>query len=437
MTNEMIDTKPQPSALYRWLVLIFVSLAMFGNYYIYDSINPITDLLKTGLGFTDSDIGSLNTAYSIAAIVILLFSGMIIDKYGTKNTTLFFGILCTVAALVTALSPNYATMIFGRVLLGLGAEPLIVAITVALAKWFKAKQLGFAMGMNLLIARFGSWTADRSPSFASGLFDNWQDPLYLALAVSTMCIVGAVVYWILETNAEKKYFLGEAGETDKFNIKEIFKFSKSFWLILALCVTFYSAIFPFRTFATKFFMEAHGLGRIDASALNSFLPLASMFATPLIGLLVDYKGKRATFMMFGSILILPVYLLMAYTDLAPLSIIVFGEYLYLPIIFMGIAFSLIPAIMWPSVAYLVEEKRLGTGYAIMALIQQAGVAAMNWAIGSANDFSGASASNPDGYNLGMWMFSALGIVGFVFAYFLRKEELGPNGHGLEKGMASD
>ncbi|MCF6270131.1 MAG: MFS transporter [Melioribacteraceae bacterium] len=432
-----IIEKPQPSAFYRWLVLIFVSLAMFGNYYIYDSINPITDLLKSGLGFSDSDIGSLNTAYSIAAIVILLFSGMIVDKYGTKNTTLFFGILCTVSALVTALAPNYATMILGRVLLGLGAEPLIVAITVTLAKWFKAKQLGFAMGMNLLIARFGSWTADRSPSFASGLFDNWQDPLLLAFAVSITCVIGAVVYWFLETNAEKKYSLGEVGETDKFNIKEIFKFSKSFWLILALCVTFYSAIFPFRTFATKFFMEAHNLDRIDASGLNSFLPLASMFATPLIGLLVDYKGKRATFMMFGSLLILPVYLLMAYVDLAPLSIVVFGEYLYLPIILMGIAFSLIPAIMWPSVAYIVEEKRLGTGYAIMALIQQAGVASMNWAIGAANDFSGANVSNPDGYNLGMWMFSALGILGFIFAFFLRREELGPNGHGLEKGITSE
>ena len=146
-----------------------------------------------------------------------------------------------------------------------------------------------------------------------------------------------------------------------------------------------------------------------------------MIATPLFGLLVDKIGKRSLLMMVGSILLLPVYLLMVYTDVS----------LYVPIILMGISFSLIPAIMWPSVAYIVDERKLGTAYALMGLIQQIGVAGFNWMIGAANDYSGASAANPAGYELGMWIFSILGILGFFFAFMLRKTEKGPNGHGLE------
>jgi len=149
-------TRRDPSPLYRWIVLVFISLAMFGNYYIYDSIAPIADILKAQLNFTDKDIGSLYSVYSVAAIFILLLGGVIVDKYGTKKSVLFFGLLCTVAAVVTMSSPKLPIMLAGRVLLGLGAEPLIVAITTALAKWFKGKELSFAFGINLTIARLGS-----------------------------------------------------------------------------------------------------------------------------------------------------------------------------------------------------------------------------------------------------------------------------------------
>jgi MFS family permease len=101
---------------------------------------------------------------------------------------------------------------------------------------------------------------------------------------------------------------------------------------------------------------------------------------------------------------------------------------------MGVAFSLIPAVMWPSVAYIVDERRLGSAYALMTLIQQIGMAILPLIIGLANDYSDASAANPAGYHLGMWIFSILGVLGLIFAYLLRKIETGPNGHGLEVGM---
>lgn len=424
--NQNNNLKPKPSPLYRYLVLVFMSLAMFGNYYVYDSIAPIADMLKSSLLFTDENIGQLYSVYSIAAVIVLIFGGIIVDKWGTKKSVILFGVICSIAGIITAVTSDLTIMLAGRFLLGVGSEPLIVAITTAIAKWFKGKELSFALGINLFIARMGSVAADNSPSLASGLYINWQDPLFLAAALGLLCIVSGIIYFILEANAERKYDLGKAGETDKFVLSDIYKFNGSFWLIVLLCVTFYSAVFPFRSFAIKFYMEAHGLSRESAGFYNSILPMASMIATPFIGLLVDFIGKRALLMMFGSILLLPVYLMRAYL----------GVSLVIPIVMMGISFSLIPAVMWPSVAYIVEEKRLGTAYSVMTLIQQVGVFAFNWIIGLSNDFAGASSANPGGYNLGMWLFSILGILGFVFAYMLRKRETGPKGHGLEKGMAT-
>ncbi len=424
MTENVM--RNQPSPIYRWTVLIFVSLAMFGNYYIYDSIAPIADMLKSDLGFSDVNIGSLNSIYSFAAVFILIVSGPIIDRMGVKKSIMIFATICSIAALVTAMSSDLYVMLFSRLLLGIGAEPLIVAITTALAKWFKGKELGFAFGINLTIARLGSFAADWSPTWGSSFYDSWSEPLYVAFIIGLTCIVGGVIYWVMESYAEKKYTLGDASETDKFVFADLFKFDKSFWYIVILCVTFYSAVFPFRTFAIKFYQEAHGASREFAGQLNSALIFASMIATPLFGLLADKIGKRATMMMIGSVLILPVYLMLVYS----------GITLYVPIIMLGVAFSLIPAIMWPSVAYLVQQNRLGTAYSIMTLIQQIGVFAFNYLLGWSNDISGASADNPEGYAMGMWILSILGIVGFVFAYLLRKNELGPNGHGLEKGTAS-
>ena len=418
------EIKKVPSPFYRWSVLILVSLAMFGNYYIYDSIAPIADMLKSALGFSDVDIGSLYSIYSFAAVFILIISGPIIDRIGVKASILIFGTISSIAALVTALSSEYYVMLAGRLMLGFGAEPLIVAITTALAKWFKGKELGFAFGINLTIARLGSFAADWSPTWGSSFYNNWSDPLYVAFIIGLTCVIGGLTYWFMESYAERNYELGEAAETDKFVFSEMFNFEKSFWYIVILCVTFYSAVFPFRTFAIKFYMEAHGANREFAGQLNSALIFASMIATPLFGLLADKIGKRATMMMFGSILILPVYLMLVYS----------GITLYVPIIMLGIAFSLIPAIMWPSVAYLVKQNRLGTAYSIMTLIQQIGVFAFNYLLGWSNDISGASAENPGGYAMGMWILSILGIIGFIFAYLLRREEKSENGHGLEVGM---
>lgn len=406
----------------RWTALIVASLAMFANYYLYDSIAPIADLLSSELGFTDVQIGRLYSFYSWVAIIALIFGGVFIDKFGTRLSILIFGSICSIAGVVTMLDGSLTTMLIGRSILGLGAELLIVAITVSIAKWFKGKTLGFAMGINLFIARGGSWVADKSPNFFEDFYTSWQPPLKIAAFIGLMCFIGGAVYFFIELYASKKYKLGGADETDKLSLKGLFSYSRSFWIIVLLCVTFYSAAFPFRSFAIKFFQDFNGIDRSSAGDLLSFLPMASMFATPFIGLLVDFIGKRSSFMLLGSALLMPVFLLMVYSNV-PLMV---------PISMLGVAFSLIPAIMWPSVAYVVDVKRLGTAYALMTLIQQIGVGGMNEGIGFLNDLFGASASNPQGYIPMMWALSTLGILALIFSIWLRITEAGPKSHGLEK-----
>lgn len=435
--------RPAPSRFYRWMVLIFVSLAQAGNYYIYDSINPLERIFIEQLGFSATAFGWLNSSYSVAAVMTLLIGGLIIDRIGTKKSITFFAVLCLLGAILTAAKGHAGVMIAGRTVLGLGAESMIVAVTTALAKWFRGKELSFAFGINLTLARLASVSADNSPTWAEAVFypngpgsePSWQGPLLLAVGAGVVCVVMALIYWGLESRAEARYTLGQQGEIDKLDFGEIFRFDRSYWFVVVLCFTFYSGIFPFRTFAIDFFTNKilSGQGGVAAAEavrlaahrqagfLNSLLPIAAMIATPLFGLWVDRVGKRALFMIFGSILLMPVYLTMAYSNIS----------LFVPVALMGIAFSLIPAVMWPSVAYLVDQSRLGTAYALMTLVQQIGFFAMNLLIGKANDYSAAGLANPDGYHLGMWMFSVLGFIGVTFALLLRQRETGSQRHGLE------
>jgi MFS family permease len=414
------SVRPEPSPLYRWMVLIFLSLAMFGNYYVYDALSPLADVLKQQLGFSDSNIGLLQAIYSFPNIFTVVIGGILIDRLGLRRSVMIFAVLCLIGPAITVASAHLGLMAIGRLIFGMGAESLIVAVTAALARWFKGKELSFAFGINLTISRLGSFAALNSPTWARSAYANWRWPFLIALGVASLCVIGAVIYWVLEVHAEKVYHLGEVS-TDKVVFSDLFNFSVSYWYIVALCVTFYSAIFPFQTFAVKFFIEAHGTSREFGGFLSSTLTLFAMVATPLFGLMVDRIGRRALFMMLGSMMLIPVYLLMAYTHVN----------LYVPMAMMGVAFSLIPAVMWPSVAYIVDQSKLGTAYGLMTMIQNIGLFGFNLLIGWANDFGHASAENPGGYRLGMWIFSVLGFLGVLFAYLLHRRETGPYGHGLE------
>src|SRR5215831_14922002 len=267
--------RPRPSVLYRWIVLIFISLAMGGNYYIYDSINPLERIFIEKLGFSATQFGWLNASYSVAAVLTLLIGGIIIDRIGTKKAFTLFAVLCLLGAILTAAEGKPGIMIAGRTVLGLGAESMIVAATTALAKWFRGKELSFAFGINLTVARLASVAADNSPTWANSAFypqgpsgpPSWRGPLLIGVGAGVMCVVMTLIYWILESRAESRYELGQRGEVDKLEFSQILRFNPSYWYVVGLCFTFYSAIFPFRTFAIDFFTSKilAGYGGVSAT----------------------------------------------------------------------------------------------------------------------------------------------------------------------------
>jgi len=411
----------EPGKLYRWLVLFWLSITMFGNYYFYDALEPLADVLQKQLHFTDQNIGLLNSFYSIAPIATVLIGGILIDRLGVRRALLIFGCICLAGSMLTAFSPRFEVMAGGRFLFGMGAESLIVAITAAVAKWFKGKELSFALGLNLMLARFGSWLAQNSPTWAHSAYNGWQGPWLIGVAFVTLCVLGPIAYWIMEARAEQHYALGKAGEADKIVFQDVKNFGLSYWYLVGLCVIFYSAIFPFETFAVKYFIDAHGTSRELGGFLLSVLTAFTMFGTPIVGLFSDKMGRRATIMCLGVLLLIPVFLMMGYTRIS----------LYVPMAMLGFAFTFVPAIIWPSVAYIVPSRTLGTALGLMTMIQNMGMAGMNWGLGKANDVAGASASNPTGYQPMLQILTLMGVLGFVLAFMLRQRELGPKGHGLE------
>jgi MFS family permease len=426
VTNDarhIVAPKAPPPAAWRWAVLIAISVAMFGNYYAYDAIGPVADSLQRMLGFSDTQIGTLNAIYSFPNIIMVLLGGIIVDRFGTRLATLVFGVICAIGAAVTAMSPLFPVMAAGRLIFGLGAESMIVAITVAIGQWFVGRQLGFAFGLNLSIARAGSYSADMSTTWFKPLYDRgWQPPLWLAAGFAVISVAGCAVYYLLERSAARRFDLQQPAPADRIVWRDLWRFDRSYWYIVGLCVTFYSVIFPFRsTFAIKYFQHAHGLSLQEAGSMNAYVFLAAIFATPAFGLMADRAGRRAAFMALGCFLLCAVFPILAYTDAS----------LWITTVMIGVAFSLVPAVLWPAVPYVVTPDRLGTAYGLMTMLQNIGMMVVNLAAGALNDANSAGPDNADGYRPMLWMFFLLSLFGFFFAARLRARETGLDGHGLE------
>lgn len=452
MTASLLASARRPqvaSGAGRWIVLLFVSIAMGANYYIYDSINPLERIFIEQLGFTATSFGWLNAAYAATAILTLLVGGIAIDRLGTRRAIPVLAFICLAGASLTAATGLPLVMICGRALLGLGGESLVVAATTVIARWFRGRELAFAFGLKVTIARLASVAADNSPLWARAWYypqgaagpPSWQRPLLLAVGAGLIAVGAAAVYaWLERTSAAAQPAPGEgasaaAAPLGRTHEPFSLRFNLSYWYVVGICLTFYSAIIPFRTFAIDFFtsriLAAQGgaavsdaarvLAHQQAGSYASLLPLAALLSTPLLGLLSDRIGRRASLMLMAALLLAPVYLLLAYTLLP----------LWIPLLMMGIAFAVIPAVMWPSVAYLVQPARLGTAYALMTLIEQLGFFVMNLLIGSANDHQHAGPRHLAGYQLGMWVFTGVAVSGALFALLLRLRESGPRGHGLE------
>jgi MFS family permease len=207
---------------------------------------------------------------------------------------------------------------------------------------------------------------------------------------------------------------------------DLWRFDRSYWYIVGLCVAFYSVIFPFRsTFSIKYFQHAHGLSLQDAGAMNAYVFFAAIFATPVFGLIGDRIGHRSALMAVGSLLLAAVFPILLYTNVS----------LWVATALIGVAFSLVPAILWPAVPYLVSAERLGTAFGLAFMLQNIGMMVVNIVAGALNDANAASEQNPAGYGPMLWLFFTLSIIALFFAVALRRRETGSDGHGLESMTA--
>jgi Na+/melibiose symporter-like transporter len=289
-----------------------------------------------------------------------------------------------------------------------------VAITVALAQWFLGRWFALFFALNTSLGRLGSYLADRSPSVAQSLYDQgWQSALWLATGFAVLSMAGAALYWYADRREQARGTLAIAPPSERIDWRNLLRFRAEYWYIVGVCVAFYAVIFPFRsTFAIKYLQQAHGLSLQAASTINSYVFLAAVLTTPVFGLVVDRYGRHALLLVAGSLLL----------PLSFLFLVSGGVSLWISTALLGVSFSLVPAVLWPSVARHVAGEQLGTAYGLMTMLQNAGLTLANLIVGYLNDSGNASALHVQGYAAMLWFFGLLSLVGFLFAALLLRHD---------------
>jgi MFS family permease len=406
---------------YRFTVLAFVSMLTLGCYFAYDIVAAIADSLMASMGATESQVGSMYTMYSIAAVFAVFISGFLIDRLGTRVGGMIFSSLVFIGAAIVAFAPNLTVLYVGRFIFGAGSEPLVVVQSAMLARWFKGKELAMSFGIALTVSRVGTLFALNTGEVITRHFGSPQYALIAAMLMCLLSLLANVVYVLLDRKGEKALGLADSASSDKIVLKDIKFFKPTFWYVTMLCLTFYSAIFPFTSLSLKFFNEKWGIPLTSgqeggflykvfanfihmfstAGGVASIIIFASMVLAPFAGKLVDKIGKRATLMIFGSLLMVPSHLVMGITTIYPV----------IPMIMLGAAFVLVPAAMWPSVPLVIKKEHVGTAFGVMTAIQNIGLGLFPFLNGKLREITGS-------YNASQVMFSCLGFVGLIFAFLL-------------------
>ena len=424
---------------YRFTILMFISLLVLGSYFAYDSIGALAPTLIEALHLDRSTIGNLYTAYSVAAVFIVFFGGMLYDKLGPRRASLLFCMLVFVGATIVAMAHSAWQLFAGRLIFGAGSETLIAVQSAIISRWFKGKEMALAFGIALTISRVGTLFSFNTEELIARYFGSYRTALWAAAGFCLLSVLCNLVYNAMDLYGEKVLSLPKPQSGDKIVFSDIRKFTSSYWFVVLLCVTFYSAIFPFTALATDMFhdkwgkpLTSEGTGGFLAQVFDNFLHMfstapgitsivifASMVFAPFAGNLVDRIGKRATMMIVGSLMLIPAHLIMGITHWNPLP----------SMIVLGAAFVLVPAAMWPSVPLVVEEKRVGTAFGLMTAIQNMGLGLFPLLNGKLRDVTGT-------YTATQIMFASLGVAGLIFAFLLLASDR-RHGGKLEQGTTKE
>lgn len=376
-----------------WIALACLVVPMFASYYFDDMFSTLSHLFENPsmlqLGWNSADYGLYTSGYSVLCVFGgLVVCGMLLDKWGVRITGSIFvtmmagGAALVAYALTSGLPPKTSLTIayVGCMFFGLGSEIAGVAVTRSIAKWFKDRNMAFAMGLQLAIARLGTaFALVISPKLVAekGVGETYSlmetaSPAFLGLILMLVGMVLWAIFVAMDARFDRQAGLKDTVETaeeDKFRFSDVVKLlkNKHFIVIALLCVFFYSSVVSFKKFASSILIPRFDVPVEAASWMVSMLPFATVVFAPIFGLLVDKIGHGTRWMLTGAVLALIAHLMLAF---APSGIPFYG---YLSMVFLGFGYSLVPAAMWPSVPKIVPNKVLGTAYSLIYWVQNLGL----------------------------------------------------------------
>ncbi|MDR2414869.1 MAG: MFS transporter [Odoribacteraceae bacterium] len=450
---EKLQKSLRESTTARWIALAVVAFTMLCGYFLTDVMAPLKPMLEKELLWSSTEYGLFTSAYGWfnVFLLMLIIGGIILDKMGVRFTGLMSCILMVGGVAIkyyaiTAAFPEGSSILgmktqvvlasLGYAIFGVGIEITGITVSKIIVKWFKGKELALAMGLEMATARIGTGLAMILTLPVAEAF-KFSTPVLIALILLCVGTIAFIVYCVMDRKLEKS-LPADTEKEEPFRFADILFIIKNrgFWLIALLCVLFYSAVFPFLKYATDLMIHKYGVNQNLAGIIPGLLPFGTIILTPLFGNLYDRKGKGASIMILGACMLLGIHLLFA----LPLL----DHWLIATVIMiaLGIAFSLVPSAMWPSVPKIIPEKQLGTAYSLIFWVQNWGLMGVPLLIGWVLDkycISSVERVITDGvesvikhydYTLPMVIFAAFGLLAIIVALLLKAEDK-RKGYGLE------
>ena len=463
---ETFQTKLSDSKLWRWTALILLASAMFFAYIFVDILSPLQEFLQTQRGWDPVAYGHYagSEPFLNVFVFFLIFAGIILDKMGVRFTAVLSGMVMVVGAGINYyavsdffvgssletfftntlnlpqtwwnVTPFYAGMpasaklsAIGFMIFGCGAEMAGITVSRGIVKWFKGKEMALAMGIEMAIARVGvAVVVVASPALAAIKPISVSRPVAFELVLLCIGLICFIVYGFMDKKLDAQGV--EEEKDDPFKVSDIGKILslKVFWLVALLCVLYYSAIFPFQKYAINMLQCNLHFSAADAGLVFFVFPLGAAAVTPFLGNYLDHKGKGASMLILGAILMIVCHLVFAFVVPATQSVVI----TLTAVIVLGISFSLVPAALWPSVPKLIDEKLIGSAYALIFWIQNIGLYAFPMIIGSVLSASNPGITDPLQYNytIPMCVFASLGVMALFLGFALKALDK-KKGYGLE------
>ena len=450
---EKLQKTLRDSMLARWTVLVLVASMMFFAYMFVDILSPLASLLNDTLAWDQGVFGTYAAGeYLLNVFGFLIIAGIILDKMGVRFTGLLSASLMVIGAAIKYWGISWADAntvewlnawwpsmpgsaklaMFGFMIFGCGCEMAGTTVSKILAKWFKGKEMALAMGLEMAIARLGvfaaMWLSPMiSEKFAVDGTNSVVAPLLFSAALLVIGLLNFFVFTVMDKTLDRQelndqmindQMVNDADEFHVSDLKQIFT-SKMFWIVALLCVLYYSAIFPFQRFATNFLEETLQISNAEAAGLFKWFPILAMVLTPFLGAFIDYKGKGASMMLLGAVIMTACHCVFAFVLPAYPS----KTLALVTILVLGVSFSLVPASMWPSVPKIIDEKVLGSAYCLIFWVQNIGLCLVPLLIGKLRVAT-------DGYLVPMIVFASFGVLAFLLSLALKVEDKKKN-YGLE------